>query len=147
MAQICINSFYRSLQDSFYSARFRDLKRFFEQYANLKKFGVEIERIKVTLNYMNKYFGENAEDFRNRASIVSAYLFFEELIIKKEIEKLQIFAEFYIKFINKLRIESGKGLDYDRKYRKLMDFQYYISQAAVAKSSIEKRHELLGEYF
>ena len=35
-AQICINSFYRSLKGSFYAARFSDLKGFVEQYSDLR---------------------------------------------------------------------------------------------------------------
>jgi len=147
LAQICINSFYRSLQDSFYPARYQNLKAFFEQYANLDKFSKEIDLIKLVLDKLDEYFGERAVRLRNRASIVSAYLFFEELIINHEDDKLPIFVEFYIKFLRVLRNQVQKGLDYDQEYRELLDFQIYVIQASIAKSSIERRHEMLKKFF
>jgi len=57
-AQICINSFYRSLKGTFYAARFSDLKAFFEQYSNLKPYSEEVSRIKSNLDLMDKDFGD-----------------------------------------------------------------------------------------
>lgn len=147
LAQICINSFYRSLQGSFYPARYPNLKAFFEQYTNLEKFREETERIELTLDKLDEHFGERAEAMRSRASIVSAYMFFEELIVNQEEEKLPTFVEFYVSFLGTLRDQAQKGLDYNREYRRLLDWQTYVIQASVAKSSIERRHEMLKEYF
>lgn len=146
-AQICINSFYRSFQDSFYPARYENLKPFFEQYYNLTKFSKNTDRIKLILDKLDEYFGENAKILRNRASIVSAYLFLEELVINKKDDEIPIFVDFYIEFLGELRIQAKKGLDYDREYRELLDFQTYVIQASVAKASIERRQKILIKYF
>lgn len=146
-AQICINSFYRSLQGTFYSARYEDLKAFIEQHISLEKYKDETNRIRYTLDLLNEYMGEQASELTNRASIVSAYLFFEELLKKGEKEKLPVFVEFYLRFMEKLTEQTAKGLDYDPEYRRLLDFQTNVIQAAVGKSAIETRQKILEDYF
>jgi hypothetical protein len=146
-AQICINSFYRTLKGTFYTARYEELKAFFEQYSNLSNYAEIMSRIVKTLDLMNKYFAGCIQEFGNRATIVTGYLFFEELIKKGEYEKLPIFAKFYVEFLKKLTEQSGKGLDYDKEYRDLLNFQSYIIQAAVSKGSITARHEMVKAYF
>ncbi len=145
-AQICINSFYRSLQGSFYRARYEDLQVFFDQHKNLDKYKGEVRRITKTLNVLDRPFGEKASKLENRASIVSGYLFVEELVNDRRSE-VPLFVKFYIKFLEEVKKQALKGLDYDRRFRRLLDFQAYITQAAVEKSAIEGRHMILEEYF
>ncbi len=146
-AEICINSFYRSLRGSFYTARYDELKAFFEQYENIDNYSNEIGRILKTLDLMNEYFGGCVEEFRNRAVVVTGYLFVEELYKNNELEKLPLFAQFYLEFLRILSDQSGKGLDYDKEYRELLSFQDYIVQAAISKSAISARHRMISEYF
>jgi hypothetical protein len=146
-AQICINSFHRSIFKSFYGARYDQLSAFFEQYAHLAPFEKEIDLIKYTLDEMYRCFGENTSKLRNRAVIVSGYLFFEELIRDEKLDKLQTFSEFYLKFLDILQEQTLKGFEYDRKYREILDFQSLVIQAAVSRKSIEQRHEMIREYF
>jgi len=146
-AQICINSFYRSLRRTFYSARYEELKSFFEQYADISKYTAETDRIVKTLDLMYHDFKPDIEEFRNRGAIVSAYLYYEELYKRGEMDKLPLFAKFYVEFLRKLSEQTGKGLDYDREYRELLNFQNYLMQAAVSKSSIAIRHDMINEYF
>jgi len=146
-SQICINSFYLSLHNTFYRARYDDLWPFFDQYSNLKEHEVETGRIIAVLNELDRYFGENAKKLKNRASIVSAYLFFEDLIKKNENDKLARFVKFYLLFLDTLEQEAQKGLDYDHKYRDLLNFQTYVTQASVEKYAVERRHKMLTEYF
>jgi hypothetical protein len=146
-AQICINSFYRSLHGSFYRARFTDLEAFFVQYATLGKFKQELRRITQTLDVLDEYFGERASELGNRASVISGYLFVEELIKKQMRSRVPLFVEFYLVFLAAVKEQALKGLDYDRKWRGLLDFQIYVTQAAAEKYAIEKRHKMLEEYF
>ena len=146
-AQICINSFHKTLKGTFYTARYDELKAFFEHYSDLSKYKEITSRIVKTLDLMNQYFGGCIQEFGNRAIIVSGYLFFEELIKRGEAEKLPIFTKFYMEFLRKLKEQAGKGLDYDGEYRDLLNFQTYIIQAAVSKSAITARHEMIREYF
>jgi len=147
LAQICLNSFYRSLHDTFSSARYEELKVFFEQFSSLNRYQREVQRIRSTLDSLDQHFGDAASQLTNRAVIVSAYLFFEELMKNGEINKLADFTEFYLEFIEILSEQTLKGLEYDREYRELLDFQTYIIQAAIGKSAIEARHEMLKDYF
>jgi len=146
-AQICINSFYKTIRGTFYTARYEELKVFFEQYADISKYSEIIQRINETLDLMNKNFASCREEFGNRAVVFTGYLFFEELIKNKEFERLPLFAKFYIEFLQKLSEQSAKGLDYDKEYRELLNFQSYIIQAAVSKSAIEARHRMVKIYF
>jgi hypothetical protein len=81
--QICLNSFYRTLRKTFYSARYHDLKAFFEQYTHIEKYKELTDGIVNTLDLLNKYFGVETCSLRNRASVVSGYLFFEDLVKKR----------------------------------------------------------------
>lgn len=146
-AQICINSFYRSLHDTFYGARYEELSAFFSQFQKLDNYQPQIENITSTLNKLDQALGDNVYKLRNRAVIVSGYLFFEELLASRSIEEISAFPRFYLMFIDTLTYQSKQGLEYDRKYRQILDFQTYIIQAAASKSSIQRRHEMLWEYF
>lgn len=146
-AQICINSFYKTLKGTFYTARYEELKTFFEQYSDLSNYTEIKSRIIRTLDLMDQYFAGHIQEFGNRATIVTGYLFFEELIKRGENEKLPTFANFYVEFLRKLAEQSGKGLDYDKQYRDLLNFQSFIIQAAVSKGAITARHEMIREYF
>ena len=146
-AEICINSFYRSIRGTFFTARYDELKAFFEQYSDISRYTEEIARIRKTLDLMQLYFKDCIDELRNRAVVVTAYLFFEELYSNNETQKMSVFPQFYEKFLKVLSEESGKGLDYDEEYRELLDFQNYIIQAAVSKSAITARHEMITEYF
>ena len=96
---------------------------------------------------LDAHFGTDTQSLKNRASIVSGYLFFEDLMKTNQVDKLDKFVSFYLEFLDKLAKQARKGLDYDPEYRQLLDFQYYIYQTAVAKLSIQKRHEILTDYF
>jgi hypothetical protein len=146
-AQICINSFSQATTGQFSSARYEELKLFFESYKDLSAFSEQKERIKSVLDQMTNLFEKEVKTFTNRAVIVSGYLFLEELIKNNENEKLNKFVGFYLAFLNKLSEQSTLGLDYDRAYRELLDFQTNILQAAVSKTAIETRHKILKDYF
>ncbi len=147
LAQICINSFYRSLQGSFYRARYDDLRIFFEQYAKLDKYKREVRRITQTLDLLHRSFGEEVAKLENRASVVSGYMFVEDLVKNGKRSEVALFVKFYLEFLGQVKNQALKGLDYDRGYRELLDFQTYITQAAVEKYAIEARHKMLEEYF
>jgi hypothetical protein len=144
-AQICINSFYRSLQGSFYRARYEDLQVFFDQYKSLKMYQDELHRINTTLEILNRSFDRRAEELENRASIVSGYLFVEELVKNDKRSEVRLFVEFYMKFLAEVKKQALKGLDYNPRFRRLLDFQTYITQAAVEKSAIEGRTDISSQ--
>lgn len=146
-AEICINSFYRSLRGTFYTARYEELKTFFEQYSNISKYQSQVKCIIKTLDLMTEYFQDCILDLRSRAVVVTAYLFFEGLFLNKETAKMRVFPKFYREFITTLSEQSSRGLDYDRRYRELLNFQNYVIQAAATKTAITARDTIVGEFF
>jgi len=146
-AQICINSFYRSLHCTFYGARYEELSAFFTQFSNLEKYQQEITRILLTLDKLHDCLWGNIGQLRNRAIIVSGYLFYEELLLSGNQKEIDAFPRFFMLFVETLTYQSKQGLEYDNKYRHILDFQSYIIQAAASKTAIENRHKILQEYF
>ncbi len=146
-ATICINSFYRAINGIFYGGRYEELAPFFENFKDLSYHQKQVTQIKETLDDLNKLFGERLTRLKNRAVIVSCYLFFEELRMKKDIDLLSKFTDFYILFVDTLNYQTAKGLEYDHEYREILDFQSLIIQAAVSRSSIESRHKMIKDYF
>lgn len=147
LAQICLNSISRQLKGNYQSARFEKLLAFFNQYDKLEKIKSEVETIKNTLDLLNNSFGNNAKEFTNRALVLSAYLFVEKLSKEGDKKRVAIFPEFYLKFIKILKEQSSKGLDYDKKYREIVDFYTYVTQAAFEPYAIKNRDSILEKYF
>lgn len=146
-AQICINSFYRSLHDTFYGARYEELSAFFTQFTRLDKYQLEVNRIRSTLDQLNNCLEPKVSKLKNRAIIVSAYLLYEELLLSGDQRRINEFPRFFLLFVDTLTYQSKQGLEYDRKYRHILDFQNYVIQAAASKTAIENRHKILHEYF
>ncbi|MBI2583506.1 MAG: DUF262 domain-containing protein [Candidatus Aenigmarchaeota archaeon] len=147
LAQICINSFSLALKGTFQSARFEKLLSFFEQYEKLDRYHQEVGTIERTLNILDKYFGDDARRLTNRALVLTAYLFIENLIKNDPEENVPIFVQFYLRFIEKLKEQASLGLDYDKRYRKIVDFYTYVTQAAFEPYSISRRAKIIEDFF
>ena len=147
LAQICINSFSISKKREYQSARYDKLRLFFEMYDKLDKYTGEIKLIKHTLDLLHKSFGEKANILTNRALILTAYLSVEDLVRKDKESKVKDFARFYFKFVETLKVQVGKGLDYDKKYRELLEFYKSVNFAAFEPYQIRNRSRVISEYF
>ncbi|MFH0889536.1 MAG: DUF262 domain-containing protein [Candidatus Aenigmatarchaeota archaeon] len=147
IAQICINSFGISILGKYQSANYDNLLSFFKQYQSLKNNKENIELIEKTFDVLNKSFGKSANEIGNRAYIITAYLFVENLIRTKKENETAKFAAFYLRFIRTLKEQVKKGLDYDKKYRKLLYFYNFVIQAAYGQFSIKMRNEIITEFF
>jgi hypothetical protein len=69
------------------------------------------------------------------------------LIENKKEEDIRSFIKFLNEFLKRLKSQIEKGIDIERRYRYLLEFQTYISQAAVEKYAIENRQKYLEDYF
>jgi len=147
LAKICLNSFSLQLKGTYKNASYKNLLAFFEQFDKLDRYKDEINLIEKTLDTLNLLFAEKAKLLKNRALVVSAYLFVEKLIKENREPESKLFSEFYLKFIEILNREASEGLDYNPEYRTLMEFQKYVIQAAFSPSQLKKRDEILVEYF
>jgi hypothetical protein len=146
-AQICINSFYLTSSGKYKSARYENLLAFFEQFKKLSGNQEEINLIKTTLDLLHDSFGKEADELTNRALILTAYLFVENLVRNDKKSEAKEFSEFFLAFIKKLNLEVAKGLDYDTNYRGLIRFNTYVIHSAFEPTYVELRNKILNEYF
>lgn len=147
-AQIALNAFSKRDNGSFQRSRYNDLQEFFKRYNKFspddKKLTKEIENI---FKIIVKYFGDRLKHVNNRAIAVSIYLFVSKMIEDGREVEIKEFVEFFIKFLKTLKWQIPKGVGMNEAYYDLLKFQTNISQAAGEKSSIQKRHDFLNEYF
>jgi hypothetical protein len=149
LAQICINSFSRNESGDFVRARYDDLEEFFKDKYELDKSDANLNRIRAVLKNMERYFGDNAESITSRAVAVSAYLFCEELHVRKKTSQIEEFAEFYVKLLDEIRKNLGLLSRFKEPTNPgvLEAFQKYISQASVESYAIKRRHVFLEGAF
>lgn len=151
LAQIVINSIpFRGVKGEFRRARFEDLSLFFDMHKRLSKEDLErINKIKDILKRMSITFGKDAKQLTSRAAIVSAYLFFEEMLHYKQDEKIQKFVEFYLELLTKIEEQNELLNDLEPVKNKVIleKFQKYLQQASVEPYSIYHRHDFLTDAF
>lgn len=147
-AQIALNAFSKRDNGSFQRSRYNDLQEFFKRYNKFspddKKLTKEIENI---FEIIVKYFGNRLKHVNNRAIAVSIYLFVSEMIEDGREVEIKEFVGFFIKFLKTLKWQIPKGVEMNEAYYDLLKFQTNITQAAGEKTSIQKRHDFLNEYF
>jgi hypothetical protein len=148
-AQIATNFFSLRKEKSYKRARFVDLQEFFKNYQKFSAQDNEIAELlynRLELTY--KTITENGElDLKNRAMGISTFFFIDKLVESEENGKIEPFISFLNLFLIRLKEQVEKGIDIEARYRDLLKFQTYISQAAVEKYAIENRQKFLEEYF
>jgi len=147
-SQIVLNVFGRKRDGTFKRSRFTDLQEFFKQHS---KFNQEdktiIKEIKKNLDIMDQHFSNKLKLVRNRAVTVSIYLFVSDLIEQGKVNAIDLFVEFFEKFLKTIKWQIPKGVQIHPAYHDLLNFQTNLTQAAGEKTAIEKRHTFLGEFF
>jgi hypothetical protein len=151
-AQVAVNYWsLKSPKADFSRARFIDLQDFFRLHAvrlhgdtqimaDLKE---DLDRIYAILPSEKK--GKLV--IKNRAMGVSAFFALRKrLRAKGEVEAIR-FVEFLKRFIHRLDVEVKKGDEIPQKFRYLLKFQAYVSQAPVERVAFAGRDKLLDEYF
>jgi len=89
----------------------------------------------------------NASSLKNRAMGITVFFFINKLVEENKEKMISQFIKFIIEFLKRLKSQVAKGIDIEPRYRDLLKFQTYISQAAVEKYAIENRQVFLQEYF
>jgi len=147
-SQILLNAFSKKETDEFHRSRFLDLQEFFKDKIKLS---IEdkrlIEEIKATLEMISKHFKTNLIFINNKALAVSVYLFVSELIQLERVTEITDFMHFLIKFLKTKEWQISKGLDMNRAYREILNFQTSLTQAAGEKYAIQQRHDFWRAYF
>jgi hypothetical protein len=149
LAQICINSFSRSKTGEFVRARLDDLSDFFKDNYDLSQNDQNLQRIRRVLDLMDKRFGDSAENISSRAVAVSAYLFVEELYVKKKVSQVSEFSKFFTALLDEIKHNLNLLTKYQNPENTtvLEGFQKYISQASVEPYAIKRRHQFLEKAF
>ena len=84
--------------------------------------------------------------FRSQAMVLSvvvlAYELWEERWFK--VKELAAFVEV---LLARLREQLKKDLDYEERYRYLIEFQRHVAQASVERAAVRKRAKVLREEF
>jgi len=151
IAQMIINSIYFRGKE-FRRARYEDISNFLREDDNKKFSSVVNEKTKKfysTLEKVQDAFGVSAHKLNRKSAIVSAYLFCEEIIDKKEWGKLEKFPSFYLQLLDEMRIQGDYVKDYKEPKRPelLANFQKHLQQASAENYSIKARHEFLEKIF
>ena len=148
-SQIAINFFSIQASNHFERARFIDLQEFFKNHLKFTKDDKETtellnKRLIDVYNYINK---EKAINLKNRAIGITVFFFINSMIEGNNINQIKKFIKFLNEFLKRLKSQIAKGIDIETRYRDLLKFQTYVSQAAVEKYAIENRQKFLEEYF
>jgi hypothetical protein len=148
-SQVAINFYSLRMTQTFSRARFVDLQKFYRDHVSFSKADVEIAallRTRLEEAHANLPKKEKLV-LRNRAIGVSCFLFLNDLIDKKQTKRIPEFIEFLRIFLSRLHEQIKKGPAIEERYRDLLTFQTYVSQAAVESYAIENRQKLLEKYF
>ena len=137
-AQILAQVFSMEEKKEFTRTRHFDLQRLFKEHATLtRERKAWIEKTKVMMDRLQMAF-DGREVLRNRAITVSTVLLAMSLKVASK-EDAQQLAKFIETFVRRLHWQVGKGIDVDREYRYLIDFQRYVTQASVEKPAVDGR--------
>ena len=149
LSQICLLSFKHAEIDEFVRARLQDLEDFFIDNSKISSDDRNLVRIRTVLGEMDSCFGARAASISSRAVAVSAYLFVEDLYLKKRADLMPDFASFYIALLGEIR----RNMELVNQYNKpenieVMDgFQKHILQASVEPAAIRRRQAFLERAF
>lgn len=149
-SQIAINFFAKSKGESYERARFIDMQEFFKKYLTFTPDDEKVAKLlKKRLSDVYAYLPteKNKINLKNRAIGVTVFFFINNLIVVGNEDNIKKFIKFLRVFLKRLKDQVGKGIDIETRYRDLLKFQTYISQAAVEKYAIDNRQTFLEEYF
>lgn len=147
-AQIACHLFAKRGEGSYARTRYIDLQAFFKRYKEMDKqdHGLAGELFGIA-DQLIESLGGNVKLLRNRAMTVSLFLFAEHLISGGDQDQLFEFSNFYAELLARLAWQIPKGIDIHPAYRDLVRLQIDITQAAVERSAVTRRHEFILRYF
>ena len=145
-AQICNNSRYINHSQDFRNSKYEDLEILYRSKADLDPSGDEVIGINQELDNLDGIFGTSASLITNRASVVSIFMWVEELSEQEELRgKEGVIKTFYLRFLEAVRDEAKAGLDATSRF--LLSYQSRINQAADTKVAVRERHRMIKEAF
>ncbi len=147
-AQTACHVFMLRDSSSFARTRYLDLQLFFKRHRVMNKDDRRFTNDIVTAaKSILTALDDNAEMLRNRALTVSFFLYACELIKRDKEDELRSFVLFFRKLLGRLGRQIPKGLEMDPEYYDLIRLQTDITQAAVEKTAVTRRHEFIHRYY
>ena len=147
-AQAVAQVFSRSKETEFTRVRHVDLQRFFKRNAEIPDDArAWIEDLARTFDTLSGCLSDANQRLKNRAVAVSAVLFAWVRQMYRDEQLAKTYAEFLHTFLGRLRWQLAKGFSMDEEYRYLLEFQRHVTQAAVEKPAVQRRHEIIEELF
>lgn len=148
-SQVAMNYFSQVEKNTFTRSRFEELQEFFSKNHTFNENTIKIARLlKQRLAQVHDALKGSTElEMKNRAIGLTVFFFIVNLLNTNRATEIPRFTKFLTTFLTKLKTEVKKGIHMDKNYQDLLNFQTYISQAAVEKYAIENRQTLLEDYF
>jgi len=147
-AQIALNYFRKREKDEYARARFLDLQEFFKEHGKMNTKQKKIASdLKEVLTAAKKAVSEAELVMHNRALGITMVFIVNTLKEQGKSADLKKFMEFAKAFLKTLKEQVGRGIDIEQRYRDLLKFQAYVSQAAVERYAVENRETFLLDYF
>lgn len=145
-AQILAQVFSRENGVGYTRIRHFDLQKLFKEYTEISQEERNwVEKVKNLLNSLEKA-KESFSVIRSRALLVSIVLLAYSTDIDNEDDAV-VLGKFAEQFSNRLKWQMRKGLDVDREYRYLVDFNKHVTQASAEKPAVTARAKVLKEEF
>ena len=148
-SQIVSNFYSLKNRNEFTRARFLDLQDFLKRHLSLTANDEKLNKLLLErLDIVSEHISiQNANNLKNRAIGITIFFFINKMIEENKEKNIRHFIKFVMEFLKRLKTQVAKGIDIELRYRDLLKFQTYISQAAVEKYAIENRQTFLQEYF
>ena len=146
-AQVLLQIFSLSERREFARARHVELQRFLKQYEDLEPAHPLVDDARDTLDALSEGVSDAAEYLRNRAVTVSLILLaWQRNVATGELGVARFWA-FASAFMERLgtQVEKMKSFNVDAEYQHLVEFQRHLTQAAVERPALTRRHEILSK--
>ena len=145
-AQVLLQIFSLSELEEFARARHVDLQRFLKQYEDVDPAHPLIGEVRDTLDAMGNGVVGATDYLRNRAVTVSLILLAWRRNVANGDLQAKDFWEFARNFAKRLKSQVGKmkSFNVDAEYQHLVEFQRHLTQAAVERPALTRRHEILN---
>ena len=145
-AQVLLQMFAFSKTGEYARARHVELQRFLKEHEDLDGAAKSlVDQATRTLDVMNEGVAEAAGYLRNRAVTVSLILLAWRLDVAGDELEADRFWSFASVFMGRLawQVEKMKAFNVDQEYQHLVEFQRHLTQAAVERPALARRHEIL----
>ena len=126
--------------------RYEDLQRLFKKYKLLTENEEKwISKVVTVMNELGDAFPDPGV-FRSQAMVLSVVVLAYELWEESWFEVTEL-AAFVEALLGRLGEQLKKDLDYDERYRYLIEFQRHVTQASVERAAVRARAKVLREEF